>query len=535
VSEKAMKKAVEMGKTSATGSFQLFIGRIASTLILAIGTIIIGIYISDTAYGLYTIALVPSATFMLFLDWGVGAALTKHCANYRAANKEGALRKIITAGLTFEVLTGITLTLISFLTASVMASTMLGNPAAAFLVSLASITVLFGALYGGSMSVIIGFERMKLTTVMIIVSATVKGLLSPLLVYLGFGALGALAGFTAGSIVAGITGVALLYFKIFRKLPSGSVDKGNVFQTLKPLLRYGIPLSISTIIGGITIQIFSFVMASYTELAMIGNYRIATNFAILLTFFSYPITTVLFPAFSKLNPSKDKQLLKSVFASSVKYTSLFLVPATIGLMALSGPMISAVYGDKWPSAPFFLTMYVVGNLAVLLGNVSMSQLLTAMGETKMLMKLKTLTFCIGVPLAFLLIPAFGIIGLIIVSALSAGWPSLIFGLYWIWKRYETKADLQSSARILAASVFAGVTTYLFLNTFVAASFIMLAAGAMLFLFVYLTSMPLLGALNQTDIANLRVMFSGLGPISKLLEIPLKIIEKPLSFKEKFMK
>ena len=41
---KKMEKAVEMGKTSTTGSFQLFIGRIASTLVLAVGTIIVGMF-----------------------------------------------------------------------------------------------------------------------------------------------------------------------------------------------------------------------------------------------------------------------------------------------------------------------------------------------------------------------------------------------------------------------------------------------------------------------------------------------------------
>ena len=527
-----MGKALTMGKTSATGSFQLFVGRIASTLMLAIGTLIVGLYISDVEYGLYTIALVPAATFLLFQDWGIGPALTKYCANYRAAKREEELRKIIVAGVTFEIITGITLTLISVLTASVVASNLLGNPESTYLVAVASTTIFFTAIYAVSLSIFVGFERMKLGTVTMIVSATVQGLFSPFLVYLGFGALGAIAGFTISQVASGITGAALLYFVIFRKLSSAKKNTMKFSQALRPMLRFGIPLSIATIIGGITTQIYSFLMASYTELAMIGNFRIATNFALFLTFFTYPIQTVLFPAFSKLDPSKDKQLLKTVFASSVKYTSLFLVPATFALMVLSFPMINTIYGDKWLFAPFFLILYIVSNSVVLLGSLSLSQILTAMGETKMLMKLKTLTFCIGVPLAFLLIPPLGIIGLIIVSTLVAGWPSMIWGLYWIWKRYDTKADLRNSSKILLASVVSGLTTFLFLNSFVAPALIMLVGGAILFLIVYLISIPLFGAVNQMDIANLRTMFSGLGPIAKLLNIPLVLVEKPLKFKNK---
>ena len=93
-------------------------------------------------------------------------------------------------------------------------------------------------------------------------------------------------------------------------------------------------------------------------------------------------------------------------------------------------------------------------------------------------------------------------------------------------------DFISSAKILLASGIAGGTTYLFLNTFVASAWIILTIGAIIFLSIYLVSAPLVGAVNQTDIDNLRVMFSGLGRISKLLEIPLTLIEKPLKINAK---
>jgi len=526
-----MDNAVKMGKDSATGSFQLFIGKSASTLMLAIGTIIVGIFIDEIEYGLYAIALIPATTFLLFQDWGVASALTKYCANYRAAKREGELRSIIVSGLAFEGATAVALTLLSLMTANFVASAIFSTSESAFLVAFASITILSAAITSVSTSIFVGFERMELSTITMIVSATVNGFLSPLLVYLGFGAFGALAGFTVASVVSGVTAAVLLYFSILRKLPSGSMDKLKIFQTLKPLLNYGIPLSIATLITGGLNQVIQFVMASFTDLAMIGNFRIALNFTILLTFFTSPIGTVLFPAFAKLDPAKDKQLLKTVYASSVKYSSFFLVPAVMVLMVLSAPMISTLYADKWLYAPFFLTLYVAGNIAVLLGNLSWPGLLTATGETKMLMKLSALSLCIGIPLAFLLIPPLGIIGVIIVGY-GYGIPNLIIGAYWTWKRYETKPDLLNSGRILLASTIAGATTYLFLNIFVAAAWITLAIGATLFLVMYLISAPLIGAINQMDINNLRVMFSGLGIISKVIEIPLTIVEKSLRINAK---
>ncbi len=527
-----MSKAMKMGKTSATGGYHLFLGKIASSIMLGIGTILVGMFITEGDLGLYTVALVPAGTFLLFQDWGISAALTKYCASYKDTEKEDELRNIIVKGLSFGAITALVLTLLSLLTANFVTSTIFGNSESVFLVALASITILSAAIYGTCISIFVGFERMKLSTIAMIVSAIVQGILSPLLVYLGYGALGALVGFTVSSGVSAITALILLYFIIYKKLPKGNLKNPKFFETLRPLLHYGFPISIAAIVGGLSPQITALAMASFTDLAIIGNYRIAINFAVFLTFFIYPIQTVLFPAFSKLKPAKDKQLLKTIFASSIKYSSLFLVPATIGLIILGAPLINAIYGDKWLSAPLFLALNVMGNLLVLVGSMSYSRLLYATGETKLIMKLETLKTCIQVPFAFLLIPPFGIFG-VIASGIMGGMPPALIGIYLTWLRYETKADFQNSIRIFLASTIAGVATYLFLITIAVDSWILLLGGAIFFLAIYIISISLVGAINQMDIKNLRIMFSGLGPISKLLEILLVLLEKPLKVKERF--
>ena len=103
-------------------------------------------------------------------------------------------------------------------------------------------------------------------------------------------------------------------------------------------------------------------MAIYCTNTMIGNYQAAIQFATILTFFTIPVSTVLFPAFSKINPKNEIKLLQIVFASSVKYAAMILIPATTAMMVLSKPMISTLFGEKWIYAPFFLTLYVISNL-----------------------------------------------------------------------------------------------------------------------------------------------------------------------------
>ena len=114
MSQKASDKAIKLGKASATGSFHLFGGRIISTIITAIGTMILGALILETDYGLYTIALIPLSTLLLFHEWGIGSAITRYCAQCRATNNQENLKKTIVAGIIFELLTSSSL-LLSFL------------------------------------------------------------------------------------------------------------------------------------------------------------------------------------------------------------------------------------------------------------------------------------------------------------------------------------------------------------------------------------------------------------------------------------
>jgi O-antigen/teichoic acid export membrane protein len=521
-----MDKTLKMGQDSAIGSFHLFAGKTLSTVILAVGTIILGWFILEGDYGLYTIALVPATTFLLFQDWGVGSAMTRYCAQCRAAKKEGALRRIIIVGLSFEVASGIVLTALSLLTSNFIATTIFGKIESAFLVTIASVTILFTSIYVAAQSIFVGFEQMKLSSWTMIIQAIVQSTFAPLLVYMGYGAFGAMLGFTLASVAAGVISLLLLYFSVFRKLEHSDPGGAGMFQVLKPMLSFGIPLAIAVLSAGLLTQFYSIVMASFVDNAAIGNYRVANNFGVLLTFFTFPITTVLFPLFSKIDPLKEKPLLKQVFGSSAKYTAFLLLPATIAMMVLAKPIIGTVYGTKWLDAPSFLVLFVMVNLLTVLGNLSVQSVLIALGETRLLMKLNVLTLAIGVPLAFLLIPSLGIVG-VIVGSLVAVVPSTLLSLYFAWKRYGVVIDFRISSRILLASVIAGAATYLLLSVLSVAEWARLIAGFVLFLGVFLTFAPIVGAISSSDVSNLRAMCSRFGILSELLNIPLVIMEKTL--------
>ena len=319
-----------------------------------------------------------------------------------------------------------------------------------------------------------------------------------------------------------------MYFVIFRKLNHVSTAKFRFFQTLKPLLIYGFPLALASMLSGMLGQFYAFMMPSYVkDLSQIGNLKVAYNFATLLTFVIFPISTVLFPAFSKLSIKTDHQVTKTVFASSVKYGSLLLMPATMALIVLSKPLIGSIYGDKWIFAPTYLSLDVLGNLLVIFGILSVGVFFSGLGETKLLLKMNLLTLSIGVPLGFLLIPMRR-------NNRCDNWTYyfgctyVIIGLYLVKSRFGAPVDLGASFKILGASGIAALATYFFLEYFRLANILLLVVGASIFLLLYLFFVPFIGAINQSDISCLRTMFSEISLISAILEIPLKLMNRVLS-------
>jgi O-antigen/teichoic acid export membrane protein len=409
-----------------------------------------------------------------------------------------------------------------------------------------SISVFAGAILAAAGGIFVGFERMKLNSFTQILQAVVKTAIGPLLIVLGFGVLGAVYAALASVLAGGVVAILIVYFLLFRPLRKCKVGKCDVKQTLKPMLRFGLPLTVSSIVVGVLPQIFVFTMAVYAGDWMMGNYYAAVYFSVLLTFISFPVATALFPVFSKLNPQKEPEIVKTVFASSVKYTAMLLVPATMLLVTLSTPLINTLFpkngimqslfvvnaAPKYPYAPIFLALSCLVNLLVLVGNISLGTFQTGIGKTNQVMKQSILSLVVGLPLAYLSVayfysvggPLYAVIGGI-VGTLIATMPNVAWGLYWSWKNYKVKADFRISAKIFASSALASVLTYLFISFFSLPYWITLVMGFVIFMVVYLVSAPLIGVVNQTDIDNFKAMSSGLGLVSKILNFPLLFMRK----------
>jgi O-antigen/teichoic acid export membrane protein len=518
-----LDKATGMAKSSARGGFKLFIGVSISSIVTAVSLILVlRLLANPDDYGVITTALIFPAILGLFKDWGTNSAMIKYLAQYRSENKPHSVKNVMVTGLLFELVTGVLLTLLCFLLADFLATSVFQVPEAKVLIEVASLTIIADSFLKVSQSTFIGLERLEFHSLTLILTSGIRCFLAPLLVFLGYGIMGAIQGLIVAQLTAGIIGIIIFYVTLFRNpTEKSSSNKIDITGTLKTLLKYGLPLSVSVVIGGFLPQFYNTVLKDTSAL---GNFQAAVNFTVIINFFTVPIVTVLFPAFSKLKAEEEKETLRVVFQSSVKYGALLTLPVTLMIMVLSEPLVFAVVGTEYTDAPFFLTLYSILYLYSGLGNLSLENFLNGQGKTQITMRMALLTLCMGLLLGWTLIPQFGVVGLIVTNSI-AGFPSLFTGLWWIRKHFGATIDLVSSAKIFLASGIAAVITYLLLAQLNYNYWIELITGGISFLVVYLVTAPLIRAVDKKDVRNLREMLSGLGPLSYIFNIPLEIIEK----------
>jgi len=518
-------KALRVAKEAVKGSLFIFAGNTSSTIILTISSIIMARLLGPSDYGLFSVALIAPSLMLLFTDFGVSPALTRFTARLRTEGKSESVGSLIRTGLIFQLAMSILISLMTFLLADVLATYLLNRPDMGFLVKLSSLVIIGNALIRASNSVFMGLDETDKAALVSIARAAVKAIFAPTLIVLGFNIVGALVGHILGYLVAGAIG-AILAIKLSKHQNYNSEDDQGVIQNLFPMIKYGTPLYASTLVISLLSQYQSIILAKLASNAEIGNYSVVSRFSSAIALLTMPISTVLFPAFSKLNPTTDMQELRGVFKNSLKYTLLLIIPASTFIAVSSKELISLFYGSDYTKASLYLMLYSItflylGFSLVLrsffngIGRTDISLKATLIQLPAILVLTPTLTWLYKVP---------GFIYALIISST----PPLAYLAWMAHRRYDLQLNLGSIARICAASLISSTPTIAITLCFHSSPLIKVTLGAITFVISYLTVIPITRAIRHEDVDNIELITKDIKLVSKLSRIALSYEEKILS-------
>lgn len=498
-------KLLEIAGDSAVGGFSLFLGEAFSTIILAVGSVLIARLLGPDGYGVYTLAFVVPLLLVYLVELGVDEALIRFPAQSMAQGKETTALTIVKCGLKFKVLIASAGSIIIFLLSDVFASYLLRRPELGFYVKIASAAVILQAIFNSSVYAFIGLNRMTKSATLKAAMSIVRASAAPTLIILGLGVTGVIAGYLLGYLVAVILGVILLFTAFTGSLGTTDSDGERETPTIRTMVGYGFPIYLTTLLSVLVSQLQFAVLAYYSSNLEIGNFNAALNFTMLISVIVLPISLSMFPAFSKLNPINEIAELRKLFAGSAKYASLFILPASIGIIVLSKELVYVVYGASYHLAATFLSLYCVYFLYVGIGSMSMGSFFNGIGDTKFILEfgvINTILFFLAAPL---LTPLYGAEGLI-AAFLTSNLITLLSGLYVARRKYAVGVDLGAQARIYLAAALPALLCFAFLRLSPFNPLLNLVLGGIIFLSAYLTLVPVLGAVNMDDIQNLTLVF-----------------------------
>ncbi len=511
----------EIAEDSVRGSLFLFAGNTLSTLILAVGSIFSARLLEPENYGLYSLSLVVPTILVGLVDLGINYALIRYLARLRAEGKLGLAARMLKSGYIFKLALGVFASIICFIFADQFATYILNRPEMGYLIRLTSILITFQTVFGVLSSAFIGLERMDHRALVLNIMSIVKVISSPLLLIVGFGVIGMLTGHISGYASASLIG-SLILLKHYRKL--GVPSRDSIQSNLKIMLDYGLPLYLSAIITLISTQYTTIVLALFSSNIELGNLNVAIKLTSAVTILVFPFS-VLFPAFSKINLHSNE--LKRLFKISVKYTALLIVPASILISIISEDFVYTFYGQNYNLAPSYLSLHILIFLYSGVGSMVLGHLFNGVGETKTILKANLMGIATLIPLLPALTMLYGVPGLLIATLLSA-LPPLIYQLYVAFTRFKLRLDIKSTLKIYLTSFTSAIPTFIFLQFSPFNGFLNLLFSCTLYLFTFLTIVPLTKTLTEADLADLRVIMSRIRILRSLTEPVFKYEEKILN-------
>lgn len=170
-------------------------------------------------------------------------------------------------------------------------------------------------------------------------------------------------GIFIGVIAAAIINCAGAYFFTRREVPRfwAVVERSDLIETVRSLLRFGAPYTASMIVGSGVVMILPSLILHELGMESVGNYRAAANISVTsLSFFLASITQDYYPRLSAA--SDDAQGLQAIINEQLSLAIVLLLPILLGLLYLSPVIIPILYSSQFVLTPKILNWMLLGDV-----------------------------------------------------------------------------------------------------------------------------------------------------------------------------
>lgn len=296
-------------------------------------------WLEPAAYGLVPLTLTIIAVFGMFANFGIGLSTSKHISEYYPTDKS-IVGSIMQAGLVLKIILGLAVSVACFIFAEKLAAFM-NSPKLVPLLKIAPVAIFFSSLLEFSKSIFQGFQKFKFVTLASFLQSLTAAVVALGLVYLGYGVIGAIIGFTVSFVIVSFITTGIVFWSFYRKLPRAhAIMYGKVFN-------YSIPLLISFVSYFIYTKLDILMVGYFVNSAEVGFYSIAQKTMTTMLMPVVALGTTVTPMVVSLYAEKNLNQLRQLFLNFLKYSSLFVLPIIFGLIALSKVFVNIIFGEAY--------------------------------------------------------------------------------------------------------------------------------------------------------------------------------------------
>lgn len=456
--------------------------------------------LTETDLGRLSILIFLGSLIPTLTGLGLPTALAKYVSESRKKNEEmhaAIIRKTVNTSVLALSTLGL---VISILLSGPISLYFWKSETYASLIILMSFYAYFQALmqlFNSNLQAFFLFGARAMVTIVWVVVSTFLG---AFLAYINFGVHGVMFGYITGY------GTAFVISFLFSR---EKVSSPNGYMPLRPLLKFSLPLFLSSIVllglDWADIVVLARITSNYDAL---GIYYLAVKSVTFLSVLYLPVSFTILPLLSAQHGVKDFKGLDKTLKTVSRYIHYLMLPSCVGLAIIAPTALRAIYGQQYASGSASFAVLSLAQILVAFYWI-LTTMLTAIGKTSAIMKINIVSVSSYIALLLLFVPLFADVG-----AASARLVMQAIGfammIYLLNKNVKVGVDKESLWKSTVASM-------VFLPVLILTERILASFSVYLILIVdmgvaaglYLLLLYLLKALGHQDFELLRRTFPSL--------------------------
>jgi len=442
-------------------AFDVGITLFASLISLPLGfivTIALGRYLGADDLGLYQMTLTIYGIVLLVAAVGIPAAMVKYVAEFK--NDKTKINQIASSGVITSLLLGIGFAVLFYFSSNIFAE-IFNMPRLSGLLKILSIIFPFVLVNQALLGLLNGLREMKKHATATIIQSILMVVTTIVLIYYGFGVVGAVI----GNVVSSIGGCLYL---IWISKNYFDITLEEYVPTIKKQLKFGIQTFLANAINVINYKADIILIGFFLTATDVGHYAIAVGFSTFFWIIPSAIQTIVNPATSELWANNNHSALQTMIDKSMKYTACILLPIGLGVGFFVKDVILIIFGEGFIYAVLPLQILIVGAVIFGIACKSIGGSLSSINRPDLTLKVTSLGAIINIILNILLIPYLGIFGAAIATTVSLILMSFIF-VRLIIKVLLIKIHFKWFAQIIGIAIIAIFSFVIgdeFINTYV---------------------------------------------------------------------